>query len=46
MMFLSNTVTVFSSMAGLDVPCSNTSGEHLDQEKNALVINPIDITVA
>lgn len=33
-------------MAELDVPCSNTSGKQLDQEKNALVINPIDITVA
>lgn len=46
MMFLSNTITVLSSMAELEVPCSNTSGKHLDQEKNALVINPIDIIVA
>lgn len=46
MMFLSNTITAFSSMAELDVPCSNTSGKHLDQEKNALVINLTDITVA
>lgn len=33
-------------MAELDVPCSNTSGKHLDQEKNALVTNSIDITIA
>lgn len=45
-MFLFNTITVFSIMAELDVTCSNTGGKHLDQENNALVINPIDITVA
>lgn len=39
-MFLSDIIIVFSSMADLDVNCSETYlREHLVQEKHLLVIN-------